>query len=68
MLDPSTARDILRSCHAAEVDFHSLRFNQVERLLEFADLHKYRAPKVRNGSRGRYFHSYLCRLARRPER
>lgn len=49
------------------VDFCALRSDVVERILEAADLYKYRKPKHANGSRGRYFHAFLCRVANRPE-
>lgn len=47
------------------VDFHMLRCDQVERLVEQADIRRYRKPKNANGSRGRYFHDLMQRRARR---
>lgn len=49
------------------VDFCTLNSETVLRILEAADLHKYRKPANANGSRGRYFHAFLCRVANRPE-
>jgi hypothetical protein len=46
-------------------DFCTLRSDQVCALLAEADLVKYRKPKNANGSRGRYFHEFLQRVARR---
>ncbi len=48
-------------------DFHRLRSEQVESIIAAADSVKYRAPRNRNGSRARYFHSYLVRAANRAE-
>ncbi len=45
-------------------DFHTLRPAQVQRLLEEADRAKYRHPRNANGSRARYFHERLQRLAK----
>lgn len=45
-------------------DFHALSVDQVQRVLDAADAHGYRAPKNANGSRARYFHAYLRRVAR----
>jgi hypothetical protein len=42
-------------------DFHSLRSEQVEALIAWADEFKYRKPRNANGSRARYFHAYLVR-------
>lgn len=47
-------------------DFHTLRLDTVERLIEFADDYGYRKPRNANGSRARYWHDYLQRVARRP--
>jgi hypothetical protein len=49
---------------APGTDFHTLRSSQVTDLLLAADLYKYRKPKNANGSRGRYFYSYLQRTCR----
>jgi len=63
-MDRVTAYDILRQCGIAlNDDFHRLSSDQVERLLGFADAHKYRKPANANGSRGRYFHAYVNRKA-----
>lgn len=62
-MDRATARSILGACNANH-DFHAMPSSDVERLLHFADDHKYRKPKNANGSRGRYFHAFLMRVAR----
>lgn len=46
-------------------DFHTLSTEQVEMLLVEANVWKYRKPRNANGSRGRYFHDYMQRLAAR---
>lgn len=61
------AREILALCNARDVDFHTLGSEAVDRLLIFADEYRYRAPRNANGSRGRYFHAYLSRLAHGPK-
>jgi len=49
-------------------DFHSLDSSTVESIIAAADSVKYRRPANANGSRARYFHAYLQRLAARsPE-
>lgn len=59
------AREILSRIHAERgQDFHTLRSEQVESLLAFADQRKYRKPKNANGSRGRYFYQMLQRRAK----
>ncbi len=45
-------------------EFHSLRSEQVLRLLHFADECHYRRPANSNGSRGRAFYAYVSRKAR----
>jgi hypothetical protein len=45
------------------LDFHALDSAQVESIIAAADEVKYRKPANANGSRARYFHSYLCRAA-----
>jgi hypothetical protein len=65
-MDPQTARTILRNCHA-EGDFHALGTEAVDRLLAHADAMKYRKPANANGSRARYFHAYLQRVAARED-
>jgi hypothetical protein len=65
-MDRSDAHTILQQCGAPiGEDFHRLSSGVVERLLERADAWKYRKPRNANGSRARYFHAYLQRLARR---
>jgi hypothetical protein len=65
-MTPDDARNTLRLCSIPpEVDFHALSSDAVERLLERAKAWKYRTPRNANGSRARYFHAYLERLARR---
>lgn len=63
-IDPQSASDVLHVCDA-EGDFHALPSDRVTQLLAYADLYRYRKPANANGSRGRYFHAYLQRLARR---
>ena len=48
-------------------DFHSLDSATVESIIAAADSVKYRRPANANGSRARYFHAYLRRLAERDE-
>jgi hypothetical protein len=58
---------VLQRIHAkVNQDFHTLTRDQVIALLEEADRVKYRKPKNANGSRGRYFYSYISRRARQP--
>lgn len=45
-------------------DFHALRSSQVDDLLKAADHYGYRKPKNANGSRGRYFYSFVQRKCR----
>jgi len=47
-------------------DFHALPSETVESVIAAADEWQYRRPRNANGSRARYFHSYLQRLANRP--
>ena len=65
-MDREIAKGILLECDAFR-DFHALPSDDVERLIGFADLHKYRQPKNANGSRARYFHAFLTRVANRKE-
>ena len=44
-------------------DFHTLRSEHVDKLLIEADRVRYQKPKAANGSRARYFHDRLQRLA-----
>lgn len=65
-LNRSAARDILQRCHVdIDSDFHVLGSGAVERLLVEAARLGYRKPRNANGSRGRYFHAYVTRAARR---
>lgn len=45
--------------------YHALHSDVVQRILDAAKAHKYRAPKNANGSTGRYFYYALTRAARR---
>ena len=66
-MDKATAIQTLRTCGvSAADDFHRLNSDQVESLLAAARLFKYRKPRNANGSRARYFHAYLVRIASRP--
>lgn len=59
------AYDILALCLVPlGADFHTLSSARVDALLTYADIWHYRKPKNANGSRGRYFHAMLQRLAR----
>jgi len=65
-ISPERARAILRACGISEGDsFHALPSDNVDSLLAYADEHGYRKPRDANGSRGRYFHAMLQRLASR---
>ena len=65
-MDSFSARDTLSRIRGNESkDFHALDSDQVESVIYFADLHKYRRPKNANGSRARYFYAYLERVAAR---
>ena len=60
------ARAVLASIGAtAGEDFHTLTGHQVSRLIEAADVRRYRKPRGANGSRARYFYARMLRLARR---
>lgn len=48
-------------------DFHALDSTIVESIIAAADSVKYRRPANANGSRARYFHAYLCRVASRRD-
>ncbi len=68
-MDIDTAYDILsRSGIPKGEDYHRLTSEQVDGLLAFADELKYRKPKHANGSRARYFHAFVERVANRRER
>lgn len=45
-------------------DFHQLRSEQIDALMEQADIRRYQKPKGANGSRARYFYQMLLRRAR----
>jgi hypothetical protein len=63
---PGMARDLLAAYDISRsADFHTLSSEQVDALLASADAFKYRKPRNANGSRGRYFHAYLCRIIAR---
>lgn len=67
-IDRERARGILARCRVpVGAQFHALRASTVESLIAEADAYGYRAPRVRNGSRGRYWHDYLQRAAARAE-
>lgn len=48
------------------LDFHALDSAQVDNIIQAADTVKYRKPANANGSRARYFHAHLARIAARP--
>lgn len=48
-------------------DFHTLTSDQVESVLAAADAARYRKPRNANGSRARYYHARLQRLANRSK-
>jgi hypothetical protein len=48
-------------------DFHTLRSDQVERLLAEADRVRYQKPANASGSRARYFYERLQREAQREQ-
>jgi hypothetical protein len=59
------ARSVLNMLHIAiGQDFHTLSGSQVDGLLEEANRVRYQKPHNANGSRARYFHDRLQRLAR----
>ena len=64
-IHPRSAEAILTNCNALDEDFHALRSSSVESLLAWADHYRYRAPRNASGSRARYYHAYLTRVARR---
>lgn len=57
------AQDLITQYHIPTRDFHTLSTGEVEQVLAAADLVKYRKPRSANGSRARYFHARLIRLA-----
>lgn len=46
-----------------KANFHTLDNAAVMRIIEAADVWKYRKPTNANGSRARYFHAFLARAA-----
>ncbi len=65
-LTKDDAHAILSDCAIpGGVDFHTLGSAQVECLVERARAYGYRQPKNANGSRARYFHAYVDRVAHR---
>lgn len=58
------AREVLKACRIhLGADFHTLSSAQVEALLAAADQMRYQRPRGANGSRARYFHDWMQRLA-----
>lgn len=66
-MKPATARDILARCHTASRSFHALPSDVIASLIAEADERHYRAPRNANGSRARYFHAFLERVAARGD-
>lgn len=67
-MTPADARHVLALCRVPlGSDLHRLDSESVERLLSHADSWRYRAPRNANGSRGRYWHARLERLATRKD-
>jgi hypothetical protein len=67
-MTPADARHVLGLCRVPlGADFHTLDSETVESLLQHADAWRYRKPRNANGSRGRYWHARLDRLANRKE-
>lgn len=65
-LSRTEAHNILQRCRVPlSVDFHALDTSQVSALIAEADAVKYRKPTNANGSRARYFHAYVVRVATR---
>jgi len=65
-LTPSEAKAILaRLGIPVASDFHALPSSAVDQLISEADRIRYRKPKNAPGSRGRMFHDYVTRTARR---
>jgi len=60
------AHDILQRCKVPKGSgYHELSSSQVEALIAEADAYGYQKPKNANGSRGRYFHAFVERVASR---
>lgn len=67
-MDKSDARELARNYGIPlNRDFHSLNTDTVESIIAAADSVNYRKPRNANGSRARYFHARLVRLASRKE-
>lgn len=49
-------------------DFHVMSSDSKEAVIRAADSVGYRAPKSRNGSRGRYFAAYVRRIIERGDK
>ncbi|MDV2964545.1 hypothetical protein RZ532_01035 [Nitratireductor aquimarinus] len=49
-------------------DFHAMSSGSKEAVIRAADSVKYKAPKSRNGSRGRYFAAYVRRIIERGDK
>jgi hypothetical protein len=62
-LSPSDARAILSTLGNPLHDFHALRSEDVQRLIDAADARRYRKPRNAPGSRARMFHAYVTRAA-----
>ena len=62
-LDSVTAKEILAAHGGMNRDFHGLKSDHVAGLLTHAKKHGYRQPSHANGSRARYFHAHLHRIA-----
>lgn len=59
------ARATLQLCGIAlGADFHKLPSDSVDKLLAEADRRRYQKPRKANGSRARYFHDYVQRMAK----
>lgn len=65
-MTPVEARAVLTACNVPiGENFFALSSSTVVDLLAHADKHRYRHPKNANGSRGRYWHDRLQRIAAR---
>lgn len=68
MRTPAQARQLASAYNIPlRANFHALASDTVARINEAADSWRYRKPLSANGSRARYFHAFLCRLANREE-
>lgn len=60
----TSASELLQSCGIQiGANFHALKSEQVDALLELAKFYRYRKPKNATGSRARCYHARLQRLA-----